>query len=90
MTIAPAPPPPAGEQPRRKGERVNNTLEWAGYLCLVACAYFVWPPAAFGVAGVILVVVANLRDAAARPVKPAKVHWTERLMRALAVYRGSP
>lgn len=89
MTVTPAPAAPVAEPSRRKGERLNSLLEWLGYGFLVVCAYFVWPPAAFGVAGVVLVVVANLRDAAARPAKPAKTHWTERLAKALAIWRGS-
>lgn len=90
MTVVPAQPAPAQEEePRRKGERFNSLMEWVGYGCAVACGYYVWPPAALGVAAVVLVVTANLRDAAARPARPAKVHWTERLTRALAIWRGS-
>ena len=90
MTVVPAQPAPAQEEaPRRKGERLNGLMEWAGYACAVACGYLIWPPVALGVAAVVLVVTANLRDAAARPAKPAKVHWTERLTRALAIWRGS-
>jgi hypothetical protein len=89
LTVTPAPAEQAEVPPRRKGERFNSLIEWLGYGFLVACGYYVWEPAAFGVAGVILVVTANLRDAAARPAKPAKVHWTERLTRALAIWRGS-
>jgi hypothetical protein len=74
-------------EPRPAGARLNTLLELAGFACLVACAYFVWPPAALGVAGVVLVVTANLRAAAAKP-RPARLPLLERLARAAAAYRG--
>jgi hypothetical protein len=89
MSMVSVPPPDAGEVPRRKGERLNAVMEWIGYALLVGFA------AAWGVrwallaAAVVLVVTANLRDAAARPARPAKTHWTDRAARALAVWRGS-
>lgn len=78
------------EQPRRKGELVNGTLEWIGYALGVGFAYSWGTRWALLAAGLILVVTANLRDAQARPKKPTRVHWTERAARALAAYRGSP
>lgn len=66
---------------------VNELLEAVGFICLVAFAYFVWPPAALLVAGVVLIVVANLRAAAKRP---DRVRLSERLARALAAYRVTP
>lgn len=78
---------PTAEQPRR-GARFNALLELAGFVLLVAFAYACWPKAALGVAAVILIVVANARNAKARP-RPARPHWTERAARALAALRGS-
>jgi hypothetical protein len=40
---------------------VLDVLEAVGLLLLVVFAFLVWPPAAVGVAGVLLVVGANLR-----------------------------
>lgn len=77
---------PAPSQPA--GQRLNTVMEWAGFACLVAFGAFVWPPAALLVAGVVLVVVANARAAAARPRRRPAVHWTERLARALHAYRA--
>lgn len=34
---------------------LNNLLEFAGFVCLVAFAFLLWPPAALLVAGVGLV-----------------------------------
>lgn len=76
--------PPA----RPAGGRINTAMEWAGFGCLVAFGWFCWPPAALLVAGVVLVVVANARAVAAKPKRPAAVHWTERLARAAAAYRA--
>jgi hypothetical protein len=69
-----------------KGSFVNDAMEWLGFACLVAFSYFVWPPAALVTAGVILVVVANLRDARRDPNRPRLV---DRLARALAAYRSA-
>lgn len=68
---------------------VNNLLEVAGFVLLVVFAWFVWPPAAALVAGLILIVVANMRAAKRRPAGP---RFTDRLARVLAAYRagGSP
>lgn len=79
---------PTAEQPRR-GARFNSLLELAGFVLLVAFAYTCWPKAALGVAAVILIVVANARNAKARPRPARGPHWTERLARALAALRGS-
>ncbi|MFG2056680.1 hypothetical protein ACGFI9_21920 [Micromonospora sp. NPDC048930] len=76
--------PPA----RPAGARLNTSMEWVGFCCLVAFGWCVWPPAALLVAGVVLVVVANARAVAAKPKRPAAVHWTERLARALSAYRA--
>lgn len=46
---------------------MNALLEILGMACLVVFAYLVFPPAALAVAGVLLILVANLR--AARSVK---------------------
>jgi CHASE2 domain-containing sensor protein len=69
-----------------KGSVVNGAMEWIGFACLVAFSYFVWPPAAFATAGVVLVVVANLRDAQRDPNRQRLV---DRLARALAAYRSA-
>lgn len=66
---------------------MNELLEVAGFLCLVAFAYFVWPPAALLVAGVVLIVVANQRAAQGRP---DRVRFSERVARAFAAYRSLP
>ncbi len=73
---------------RPAGTRVNTAMEWAGFCCLVAFGWFCWPPAALLVAGVVLVVVANARAAAAKPKRRPAVHWSERLARAAAAYRA--
>jgi hypothetical protein len=44
----------------------NALTEWAGFACLVGFAYFVWPPAALLVAGLVLLLVANVRAARRR------------------------
>lgn len=41
---------------------VNQLLEIIGMLLLVGCAYMVFPPAALAVAGVLLIVAANVRE----------------------------
>ncbi len=66
---------------------VNNTLEAIGILLLVAFAFVLWPPAALAAAGVVLVVVANVR--AARASRTDRPRLSERLARALAAYRGT-
>lgn len=47
---------------------MNQLLELLGMACLVAFAFLVYPPAALAVAGLLLILVANLR--AARSPKP--------------------
>jgi hypothetical protein len=42
---------------------VNTLLEAAGMVCLVVFAFLLFPPAALAVAGVELILVANLRSA---------------------------
>ncbi|NJP33694.1 hypothetical protein [Micromonospora thermarum] len=88
MTASEVPARVAEAPPRPRGARLNNAMELAGYLCLVAFGYAVWPPAALLVAGVVLVVTSNARAAAAKPKRRPTVHWTERLARALAAYRA--
>lgn len=73
---------------RRPGSRANDVMEWAGLACLVGCAYLIWPPAALGVAGVILVVMANMRQVQAGGRKPGP-GLLERLAQAAAAYRGA-
>lgn len=41
---------------------VNDVTEWLGFACLVAFGFFIWPPAALLVAGLVLVAVANMRE----------------------------
>ncbi|MGZ4518884.1 MAG: hypothetical protein ACXVXO_00360 [Mycobacteriaceae bacterium] len=43
-------------------------LEILGMACLVGCAFLIYPPAALAVAGLLLIVAANLH--AARKPKP--------------------
>ena len=40
---------------------VNTVLEVAGMVLLVVCAGLIFVPAAFGVAGVLLILAANMR-----------------------------
>lgn len=53
----------------------NNLIETVGYVLLVAFLWFVWPPLVLLGAGVLLVVLANVRAARtrrpARPLLPA-------------------
>lgn len=42
---------------------MNALLELLGMACLIAFAYLIFPPAALAVAGVLLILVANLRNA---------------------------
>lgn len=78
----------AGRAGGRPGSRINSLLEWAGLACLVGCAYLIWPPAALGVAGLVLVVMANMRQVKAAGRKPGP-GVLERLARAAAVYRDA-
>lgn len=73
----------AGQQQTSLG---NDVMEWAGFACLAAFAFFVWPPLTFLVAGLVLVVTANLRDVRARP---DRVRLSERLVRALQAWRAA-
>lgn len=65
---------------------MNDAMEWAGFALITAFAYCIWPPAAIGVAGVVLVVKANARSMRGRP---AKAPLLDRLVRALVALRGS-
>lgn len=63
----------------------NNLLEAAGYALIVAFLWFVWPPLALLGAGVLLVVVANVR--ANRPASAGRV--MARLAAAAAAARDA-
>lgn len=72
---------------------VDNLMEAAGLVLLVAFAHAVWPPAALLVSGVILIVAGNRRAVArqrqqagseARPATPL----LDRLVRAIQALRG--
>lgn len=65
-------------------EVLDNLLEFLGLLCLIAFAYFVWPPAALLVAGLILVVTSNLRTARRKPADTDRPRLRQRMARALA------
>ena len=41
---------------------MSTFAELLGMACLVACAYLIYEPAAFGVAGVLLILAANLHE----------------------------
>lgn len=43
---------------------MNTVLEVAGMVLLVVCAWLIFVPAAFGVAGILLIVAANMRATA--------------------------
>jgi uncharacterized membrane protein len=45
---------------------VNNLIELLGFLCLAVFAWFVWPPLTLLVAGLLLVLWANVRGSRAR------------------------
>ena len=77
---------PTAAPPRRRSRFLHNLMEFAGLACLVAFAYFVWPPAALLAAGLELIVVANMRDLAA---DPTRVSMVERIARAVAAYRAA-
>lgn len=67
---------------------LNNLTEAVGYALLVAFLYFVWPPLALLGAGVLLVVMANVRAARAnghsgRTLAALTAAWTA----ARAAYR---
>lgn len=70
------------------GPVIENVLECAGFGLLVGFAYAVWPPAALLVAGLVCLLVANVR--AAR--KTGRPRLADRLASALAAYRraGAP
>ncbi|MFI6296718.1 hypothetical protein ACIBEJ_34370 [Nonomuraea sp. NPDC050790] len=68
----------------------DNLIEALGFGLLIAFAYFVWPPAALLVAGVGLLIVANVRSGrktrASGPVAPGRL---ERLVRAWLASKGA-
>ncbi|GIJ51311.1 hypothetical protein Val02_81970 [Virgisporangium aliadipatigenens] len=66
---------------------MNDIMQWAGFVLLVAAAAYLSPAAALAVAGVILVAVGNLRSARRRP--PGRVRFTDRLVRVIAAYRAA-
>lgn len=69
---------------------LDNLMQAAGFALLVVFAYLCWPPAALLVAGLVLLLVANVRSVRRRPAgRPPAL---ERLARALAAYRvgGGP
>lgn len=78
---------PQPSTPAATSSRFDDVQEALGFLCLVGFGYFVWPPAALLVAGVVLVVTANMRAAQRRP---DRVRFADRIARALAAYRGVP
>lgn len=91
MTMTSAPAPAAADQPQpRRGARVNAAGELLGLALVVAFAATFGVRWALLVAGVLLVVVCNMRAAAAAPVK--RRPWLDRIARAIAAYRqgGTP
>ncbi|WP_084963741.1 hypothetical protein [Thermoactinospora rubra] len=60
----------------------DNLIETAGFGLLIAFAYFVWPPAALLVAGLVLLLVANVRSARKAKREGNAGHgFVERLLR---------
>ncbi|GAA3550751.1 hypothetical protein GCM10022419_033780 [Nonomuraea rosea] len=69
---------------------LDNLLEGLGFCLLIAFAWFVWPPAALLVAGVGLLVVANVRSGRKAQAKgPAVPGRVERLVRVWLASKGS-
>jgi hypothetical protein len=48
---------------------VNNLLELLGFCLIAAFAWFVWPPLVLLIAGLLLVLLANVRPMRARRTK---------------------
>lgn len=62
---------------------LDNLLEAAGFGLLIAFAWFVWPPAALLAAGLVLLLVANVRSARkAKAAGKAVPGFVERVVRA--------
>lgn len=66
---------------------VNKLIEALGFSLIIAAAYFVWPPAALLVGGLVLLLVANVR--AARKITPGP-GLLERLVRAALASKAEP
>lgn len=45
---------------------LNDLIELVGFVCLAAFAWFVWPPLVLLVAGLLLVLLANVRAVRSR------------------------
>jgi hypothetical protein len=67
---------------------LNDLMEWVGFAALVAFAWFVWPPAALLVLGLVLVVVANLRAAKRRTAQHSRPDLMTRAAQAILAFRG--
>jgi hypothetical protein len=50
---------------------LNNLIELLGFALIATFAWFVWPPLVLLVAGLLLVLLANVRPARARRTQPA-------------------
>lgn len=59
---------------------VNAAIELMGFVCLTVFAWFVWPPLVLLVAGLLLILWANVRGARVR--KPEKTEKRSDLRRA--------
>lgn len=61
---------------------MNDAIEATGFVLLVAFTFFVWPPLVLASSGVILLLVANVREARAKKQQSVLVRFGRAFARA--------